>query len=296
MAHAQFSPLPNRAAIRVTGEDRAAFLQGLISNDIERVARGNAIWAAFLTPQGKFLHEFFIAPAGDSFLLDCEAERRDDLLTRLSRFRLRAKVELAAEESLIIAAAWGGAIGLKVGTCETVGTGVAFGDPRLPDLGTRLIAPEPGIKAWCGDRECQRSTPEAYDAHRIALGVPDGSRDMEIEKALLLESGFAELHGVDFKKGCYIGQELTARTHYRALIKKRLLPVTIEGNDPPPGTLLTVDGKDAGEMKSSINGHGLALVRLARWRDAPDGALLAGDAKVRPKPQAWMKLPDPDES
>ena len=123
---------------------------------------------------------------------------------------------------------------------------------------------------------------------RFELGLPDGSRDMDIEKALLLENGFEELHGVDFKKGCYIGQELTARTHYRALIKKRLMPVEIAGAAPPPGTPLRVDGVEVGEMKSAAGPRGPALIKLEAWRKA--GTLDAGGAKVTPVQPGWMKF------
>ena len=123
------------------------------------------------------------------------------------------------------AAAWGLENSIGQGTCESLTPGVALGDPRLPDLGVRFMAPTEAVKAWCVERSATEVDLAAYDLHRIKLGVPDGSRDMEVEKALLLENGFDELHGVDFQKGCYIGQELTARTHYRALIKKRLFSV-----------------------------------------------------------------------
>lgn len=292
MPQAAFSFLPHRAIVRLTGEDRVSFLQGLVSNDVELAAAGQAIWAAFLTPQGKFLHEFLVAAEVESLLLDCEAERRDDLIKRLSRFRLRAKVEITEEDSFSSAAAWGLENSISQGTCKSLTPGVALGDPRLPDMGVRFMAPTEAVKAWCAERSATEVDLAAYDTHRIKLGVPDGSRDMEVEKALLLENGFAELHGVDFQKGCYIGQELTARTHYRALIKKRLLPVVVDGPDVPPGTPLTVDGKVAGEMKSSVDGHGLAFVRLAHWRAAVDGALSAGAANVRPAPAEWMKLPE----
>ncbi len=297
MPNASFSVLTHRAVIRISGDDRVSFLQGLVSNDVEPTTGGHAVWAAFLTPQGKFLHEFMIAAEGDSLLLDCEAARRDDLMTRLSRFKLRAKVEIVAEDSFAVAAAWSVEGAPEQGQCGALEPGVVFGDPRLQELGARLIAPPEHIQAWCSDLGAIEADGAAYDLHRIQLGVPDGSRDMEVEKALLLENGFSELHGVDFQKGCYIGQELTARTHYRALIKKRLLPVVIEGGDVSPGAPLTADGKDAGEMKSSIDGFGLAFVRLPQWRAAPEGVLDAGGStKVRPIPQAWMTLPQEEEA
>jgi folate-binding protein YgfZ len=291
----QFTPLPHRALVAVRGEDRIGFLQGLVSNDMAQVQAGRALWAAFLTPQGKFLHEFFAVPHGDAILLECERARRDDLVTRLSRYRLRAKVTLAADDTLIAGAAWGDGASTafktsdEPGAVTAHGAGVVYTDPRITGAGLRWALTEGQIESLA-KLGLTHATPDAYDALRFQLGLPDGSRDMEIEKALLLENGFEELHGVDFKKGCYIGQELTARTFYRALIKKRLMPVTIDGPTPAPGTPLTANGQDAGEMKSAANGNGLALVRLNAWQKS--GVLDAGTTKVKPVQPAWMKLAD----
>ena len=283
--------LPHRALVAVGGEDRIAFLQGMISNDMRHVEAGAALWAAFLTPQGKFLHEFFVIPHGDMVLLECERDRRDDLITRLSRYKLRAKVTLAPLDTLEVGVAWGDGASTALETADRPGTvtvrgaGVIYTDPRLQGAGMRFALPP----AQAGDLPLTPSTPDIYDTHRIGLGLPDGSRDLEVEKALLLENGFEELHGVDFKKGCYIGQELTARTHYRALIKKRLMPVTIAGATPAPGEALTLDGKDAGEMKSAAGANGLALVRLDAWKSG--GSLTAGDTRITPVKPDWMQLP-----
>lgn len=286
-----FTLLSNRAMVAVRGDDRAAFLQGMISNDVHRTEESRAIWTAFLTPQGKFLHEFFVVPFGDALLLECERARRDDLIARLSRYRLRAKVNIAPEDGLGVGVAWGpdAAQTLKMAdgpdTVAHRNGGVLYADPRLPAAGIRFALPAD----QADHLGLEKKPSAAYDRHRIQLGLPDGDRDMEVEKALLLENGFKELHGVDFDKGCYIGQELTARTHHRALIKKRLMPVTIEGATPPPGTALMFDGRDAGEMKSTIGDQGLALVRLEAWKGV--NTLTAGDARVTPVKPDWMELP-----
>ena len=302
MPASHFAILKNRAVLSVSGDDAVSFLQGLVSNDVERVSESRAIWAAFLTPQGKFLHEFMIVERQGRLLLDCEADRRDDLFTRLKRFRMRSKVEIEENDSLAIATAWGeiasGAFELSPdqGTACQIDDGIVFRDPRLADAGLRLIATRDTLQQTLISAEFTESDQATYDAHRIALGLPDGSRDLEVEKALLLENGFDELGGVDFQKGCYVGQELTARTHYRALIKKRLMPVIIDCEAPTSGTALTIDGKDAGEMKSSSGTHGLALIRLATWRSAPDGLIAGGAATLQPDPQPWMKLPEKTET
>ena len=289
-----FSPLPHRALVSVQGVDRLSFLQGMISNDVRHLESGEAMWAAFLTPQGKFLHEFFAIPHNDVVLLECERDRRADLITRLSRYRLRAKVTLAPDDTLLVGVAWGENAPALLKTSETLGAvtvmgaGVLYTDPRVTGAGVRWALPADHAGAYlekCGLRAVHAPT---YDEHRIALGLPDGSRDLAVEKALLLENGFAELHGVDFNKGCYIGQELTARTHYRALIKKRLMPVAIDGEIPAPGAPLTANGADAGEMRSVSGNKGLALVRLDAWRSG--GVLEAGRAKITPQPPAWMDL------
>jgi folate-binding protein YgfZ len=131
---------------------------------------------------------------------------------------------------------------------------------------------------------------EDYDRLRLALGIPDGSRDLVLEKSILLEAGFDELNGVDWQKGCYVGQELTARTKYRGLVKRRLVPVRIEGPAPPPGAVVTADGRDAGEMRSSRDGLGLALLRIEPMQDGKTFA--AGDATLVPLRPAWMRLED----
>ncbi len=286
-----FTALPHRALVAVGGDDRAGFLQGMISNDMRHVEAGQAMWAAFLTAQGKFLHEFFVVPHQDVILLECERARREDLITRLARYKLRAKVTFAPLDTLEVGVAWGQGAAAALETTETLGTvktrgdGTLYTDPRLAGAGVRFaLTPD-----QAGNLPLARATPDAYDLHRIGLGLPDGSRDMEVDKALLLENGFEELHGVDFEKGCYIGQELTARTHYRALIKKRLMPVAIDGATPAPGQALTVDGRDAGEMKSIAGVHGLALIRLDAWKGG--GNLTTGAARITPVQPEWMQLP-----
>ncbi len=262
-----------RGVIELSGEDRVGFLQGLVSNDVAACAPGRAVWAALLTPQGKYLADFFLFSDGARLLIDCEAGQAEDLVRRLSRYRLRAKVALRdASAEWQVYAAWGDALELP----ESV---IAAPDPRLPEAGWRILSPIP-LPAT--------ATAEDWDAHRLALGLPDGSRDMVVEKTVLLEAGFDELGGVSWSKGCYLGQELTARTKYRGLLKRRLVPVEISGPAPAPGTPILRDGMEAGEMRSSHGTQGLVQLRL----DALGGKLDCGGAVLTPRPPAWMRLSD----
>lgn len=283
MAEGGLVRLAGRAVISLAGEDRRAFLQGLISNDINKVAPDRAIWAAFLTPQGKFLFDLFIAERGEILFIDAEAERLDDLIRRLSMYRLRSKVTIAALPGFEVLARPGDCTDLPAlaGSARAHGGGVAFVDPRLAAAGLRLILPK-------GEERAEMPF-AAWDGLRLRLGLPDGGRDLPIETALLLENGFDELGGVDFQKGCYMGQELTARTKYRGLIRKRLLPVRLEGGTVQAGTILTHDGIEAGEMRSSLGEDGLALIRLDHF--VPGGALMAGDVRVLPSKPDWVVLP-----
>lgn len=263
--------LPDRAVIELAGEDRVAFLQGLVSNDVAAAAPGRAVWTALLTPQGKWLAEFFVIADGERLLLDCERALRDMVMQKLTRFRLRSRVAITPS-ALEVHAAWGG-------VPDLAGVIVAA-DPRLPEAGWRVLA---------GAVLATNADAADWDRHRLALGLPDGSRDLESEKTVLLEAGFDELGGVSWSKGCYMGQELTARTKYRGLVKRRLVPVRIEGPMPAPGTPITRNGAEVGTMRSGRDGRGLAVLRL----EALGGALDCGDARLHPDIPAWIRLPEP---
>ncbi len=293
MADKSFTRLANRALLVVGGEDRQAFLQGLVSNDVAKVAADRAVWAAFLTPQGKFLHDLFIAARGAEYLIDAEADRVEDFRKKLSMYKLRSKVTVAVAEGLSVFAAAGDYLGLpsEAGAARGFGGGVAFVDPRLPRAGLRLYLPDVQPLVAAGFDEAPFA---AWDERRIRLGLPDGSRDLPVEKAILLENGFDELKGVDFQKGCYMGQELTARTKHRGLVRKRLMPVSIDGPVPASGTPVMLDGAEAGEMRSAVAGVGLALVRLEHFRaaDGRQGAFTCGDARLTPWKPDWAVFPE----
>jgi folate-binding protein YgfZ len=294
MSAGRFVILQDRGVLAVGGPDRASFLQGLVSNDTARISDERAIYAALLTAQGKYLHDFMLAGADEAIWLDGEAARLADLKRRLSMYRLRSKVTIDERPDLTVAALFGGpTLGLPAepGTARRLGDGIAFIDPRLAALGVRVIAPRETIRPTFSEAGAEEADFAEYDRCRLGLGVPDGSRDLVLEKSILLESGFDELHGVDWQKGCYIGQELTARTKYRGLIKKRLFPVRIDGPAPASGSVITAaDGHEAGEMRSSRDGIGLALLRLEAV--AAGATLSVGDAVLKPATPQWLRLPE----
>jgi folate-binding protein YgfZ len=276
----------DRALITVSGADRIAFLQGLVSNDVAKASAGRALYAAFLTAQGKYLHDIFIATIGERLLIECEAARRPDLLRRLSLYKLRSQVSLSEENGLSVGLYFGegalSALGLPAtsGQARAEQSGVVFVDPRLAALGARAYLPAAGLQP-------ETATTADYDRLRISLGVPDGSRDLPVEKAILLENGFDELNAIDWDKGCYMGQELTARTRYRGLVRKRLMPVAIEGPAPAFGAPLLLGEKEAGEMRSANGKLGLALIRLEALGQ---GALTSGTARLTPVKPSWAKF------
>ncbi|HBK05522.1 MAG TPA: folate-binding protein [Acetobacteraceae bacterium] len=264
------TPLPQRGVIAVEGEDRVAFLQGLVSNDVEAAVPGRAVWAALLTPQGKWLADFFIFADADRLLLDCESEQIPMLLQRMARYRLRMKVSLRAEPDLFVSVAWGGRLD---------SAGIVAPDPRLPDFAWRVLA-SAALAA--------NATPEDWDLYRLQAGLPDGSKDMEADRSVLLEAGFDELAGVSWTKGCYMGQELTARTKYRGLVKRRLVPVGVDGPLPASGTPVLKDGVEVGTMRSGREGIGLASLRL----DAIGADLRCGEAALVARVPTWLQLRD----
>ena len=222
-----FVSLPNRGLIHIEGPDRFEFLQALITNDLEKLSADRMVYACLLTAQGKFLHDFFCIWGKDFILLDCEGgERAQDLFRRLNMYRLRKDVQISVEEHNKIYAVFGSPLGLA--------------DPRDPEMGNRSLEqpdlPEKPFETW--------------DEHRIKLGIPDGSRDLIPEKSTMDEGSMDQWNAIDYEKGCYIGQELTARMHYRGLGKRKLKTVDID--DLPEGA----------EIRSQASNVALALVRV----------------------------------
>jgi len=270
--------LTGRNIIRISGGEAEHFLQGLITGDIHKVTAEAALYAALLTAQGKYLFDFFILRDNGGYLFDVEAARKDDLIKKITFYKLRADVVIEdLSDSFEVWAFWPG---LPKATDAPNRPGrFVYPDPRSSDMGWRGLIPKgSGLKetATFGD----------YEDLRLTLGLPDGSRDIEVDKRFILEANFAELNGVDFNKGCYVGQEMTARMTYRGSLKKRLLPVTVAGLLPAPGGKILCAGKEAGHFQSGLGNKAIALLRL-EYLDQPL-ATEDGDTVTVIRPD-WLK-------
>lgn len=255
--------LPQRAVLEISGEDKSAFLQGLITNDIHLVTTEKAIYATLLTPQGRYLFDFFIIEKGDSYLLDYEASRREELIKKLSLYKLRSRITLTPRPDFHVYAVWGEPLP------------GSFSDPRLPELGNRFL----------GNIQDNTSV-EDYDLHRIKLGVPEGGCELTPEKSIILEFGLDELNAISWTKGCYVGQELTARTKHMGELRKRLFPVEILGETHLLGTEVLQGEESVGVLLTHQKSFGLALLRVEALKDE----MICGKAKLKPYIPQWMRL------
>lgn len=297
MSAPAFTLLVDRGVLRVSGEDASSFLQGLVSNNVLDVAPDRTIWAAFLTAQGRYLHDFFLSQLDGGLILEGESARLPDLKRRLAMYKLRSRVAIEEPDRrfgvwALIGHGAASAIGLRTeepGAAMTVDGGVVFVDPRTTAAGLRAVLPRDEGEEILVGYGLARGDLADYHRLRIANGLPDGSRDMLVEKSLLLECGFDELHGIDWQKGCYLGQELTARTRYRGLVKKRLVPVTVDGALPVPGTPILLAGKEIGEVRSGVHGLALALFRLDGLAAVTEagGSVVVGEARLTPYKPSW---------
>jgi hypothetical protein len=243
--------LPDRALVTVTGPDAAALLQGVLTCNVETLQAGEARLGALLTPQGKILFDFLVSRIPEGFRFDVQADRAADFAKRLTLYRLRAQVTIAADPTVAIAAAWDGA---APASAEPVA------DSRHAELGARLYAAEGAFSADAAEAD--------YHAHRIALGIPEGGRDYAFGDAFPHEALMDQLGGIDFKKGCYVGQEVVSRMQHRGTARTRILVAAYPEGAAAPGTEITASGKVLGTTGSVAGTRGLALVRLDRLGDA----------------------------
>lgn len=257
----QIARLDSRAAVHVTGPDARPFLHNLLTQDVEGVRDGELRYGALLSPPGRLLFDLFILGIGDGVLLDVAADRREALIQRLNLYRLRAKVEVAASDDAVFAA-WGA-------PPEDF-----IIDPRLPDLGGRAYGGDPALTASEDD----------YAVHRLSLGVPDPAEDAPDDKTYPIEANLDLLNGVDFRKGCFVGQETTSRMKRRGTIRSRMLPLVFDGPAPAFGTEVLNGDLRAGEVLSGRDEIVMALMRLDRM----DGALTVDGRPVSPRPPDWL--------
>ena len=262
--------LTDRAVIALEGGEARQFLQGLVTNDIARLAPGTGLYAALLTPQGKILFDFLVAEGDGAVLLDCAKVAAETLVKRLAMYRLRAKIEIAIRPQLSVYA------GLSGRPAERA---VSFVDPRLAALGLRSI----GATAEMPDF---LEGPAPYHAQRLALGVPEGA-DFASGEIFALDAGLEELQGVAFDKGCYVGQELTARMKHRGTAKKRILPVRADRALPSAPEKIMAGSMEIGAIVSTYGLEGFALMRLDRLEDAK-ASLTAANLPVTITMPEWL--------
>ncbi len=278
--------LPDRGVVKVSGEDARDFLNGLVTTDATLLRPGLGRFGALLTPQGKIIVDFLIteAPAGHGggFLIDCPRALAQALADKLGFYKLRAKVAVEnLSDSLGVLAAWDGK--------PAVEPELAFSDPRSTALGWRILVPPELVQKAADLIGADLVDSSAYDAHRIASGVPRGGLDFTYGDAFPHETNMDRLHGVDFEKGCYVGQEVVSRMQHRGTARTRTVRVILEGFSPEPGAAILAGEKPVGTMGSTAGPHGLALIRIDRAADALEAgtALTAGGLAVR--------LADPDD-
>jgi folate-binding protein YgfZ len=291
----QAALLPERGVVKVAGEDARGFLNGLATNDIGKVTPGGARFAALLTPQGKIIVDFIVteATAEDSggFFLDVPRALAQTLADKLKFYKLRAKVTVEnLSEALGVMAVWNGAPAASE-------YGLSFADPRLPALGSRIILPPQEATEAATDLGVTLVDTEAYEAHRIALGVPRGGSDFTYGDTFPHEADMDQLGGIDFQKGCYVGQEVVSRVEHRHTARSRVVPVEFE-NAPWGGLAVMAGDKAVGTMGSSISGRGLALLRLDRVADAMASGtpLISGGVEIRLAKPSWATFEWPGEA
>ena len=283
--------LTDRGVVKVAGIDARKFLNGLVTTDMGKVSALSPGFAALLTPQGKIIVDFIIAdsdsPNGDDFYLDCPRALATTLVERLGFYKLRAKVVVEDVSDFAgVIAIWDGAAPAHWGVC--------YADPRLPELGLRCISPpHPTDAAAAFGAELVDAA--AYEAHRIGLGVPTGGRDYVYGEAFPHEADMDQLHGVDFQKGCFVGQEVVSRMEHRGSARTRVVPVAFDGAHPEAGVAVTAGGKPMGTMGSAAQRRGLALLRLDRVDEALAAGmpLMAGDVALRLVKPAWARFAFP---
>jgi folate-binding protein YgfZ len=286
--------LPDRGVVKVAGGDAAKFLDGLVTADLDKVTAGHARYAALLTPQGKIIADFIVVKADEDnhYFLDCPRALAPTLVQRLNFYKLRAKVIVEdLSETLGVMAIWDGA--------GTNGPGLSYADPRLPALGLRcMMSAHIAGKAAAAELGATLVEAADYEAHRIALGVPRGGDDFLYNDAFPHEADMDQLSGVDFDKGCFVGQEVVSRMEHRGTARTRVVPVAFDGPPPEAGVSVMAGDSTLGKMGSGSVGRGLATLRLDRVAEAMAKAtpMIAGGVTIRPIKPGWARFQWPGET
>jgi tRNA-modifying protein YgfZ len=287
--------LPDRGVVKVAGDDVRKFLNGLITSDIAKVDPAHAAFAALLTPQGKIIADFILAevePAdGGGFFLDCPRALAPMLVQRLNFYKLRAKVIVEdLSEVLGVMAFWGAAGASDYGLC--------YRDPRLSDLGNRCMLPPHLIHEAAAEVGAELVEAPAYEAHRIALAIPRGGLDFVYGDAFPHETDMDQLGGIDFAKGCFVGQEVVSRIEHRGTARTRVVAVTFDSFAPDAGTPVSAGKKSVGTLGSTAQGRGLAMLRLDRVADAIEARerLTAGGVELQAIKPAWARFAFPGDA
>jgi len=291
----QAALLPDRGVLKVAGEDARKFLNGLATNDMGKVAPGAPRYAALLTPQGKIIGDFIVAEApaedGGGFFLDCPRALASLLVDKLNFYKLRAKVLVEdLSDVLGVMALWDGGGDTDYGLC--------YPDPRFAALGMRVMLPPHLAEEAAADLGTTLVDAGAYEAHRIALGVPRGGEDFTYGDTFPHEADLDQLDGVDFEKGCYVGQEVVSRVEHRASARSRLVPVAFEDAVPTSGLPVMAGDKQVGTLGSAAKGRGLAMLRLDRVADALAAGtqLTCGGIALRVVKPDWATFAWPGEA
>ncbi len=287
--------LPDRGVVKVAGDGARNFLQGLFTADVVKLKPGEACFGALLTPQGKIIADFIVAEApandGGGFFLDVSRALVGALVQKLNLYKLRAKIVIEdLSETLGVLAAWDGS--------GTTKQGLSYADPRLPALGRRVMLPPHLAGNAAAEFGATMVEAAAYEAHRIALGVPAGGLDFSYGDAFPHETDMDQLGGVDFAKGCYVGQEVVSRMEHRGTARTRALPVRYDGAAPQAGSPVSAGDRQVGVMGSSVAGRGVALLRLDRVADALSNGeeLHCGGVTIHLVKPDWARFAFPGES
>ncbi len=287
--------LADRGVVKVAGDGARNFLHGLVTADVLDLAAGTARFCALLTPQGKIIADFIVveAPAADGggFFLDIPVALATTLVDKLNLYKLRAKVIVEDLSGVLgVLAAWDGN-----GTTEY---GLCYADPRLKALGIRVMVPPHLAAATAADLGATLVDAGAYEAHRIAFGIPRGGLDFSYGDAFPHETDMDQLGGIDFAKGCYIGQEVVSRMEHRGTARTRAVPVRYDGAAPEAGATVLAGDRQVGVMGSAAAGHGVALLRLDRVADAMSRGepLVSGGVPIYLVKPDWARFAFPGET